>query len=181
MFDWESDFFAISKSKYSIEVEVKISRSDFFNDFKKNKHNIMSKRKNKWYIRNDGTNENGGGYIMTPEGPDRYKRINLPYSTISFHETNKILPNKFFFAVPEGLISVEEVPEYAGLIYINGYQAQVMKNAPFLHKNKICFTEKLLSKYYSRAVNAISHLSYINHYDDDRTKDNINKAIRILK
>ena len=35
--DWESDFFAISKSGYAIEVEVKISKSDFKADFKKYK------------------------------------------------------------------------------------------------------------------------------------------------
>lgn len=38
VFDWESDFFAQSKSGYFVECEVKISRGDFFKDFKKDKH-----------------------------------------------------------------------------------------------------------------------------------------------
>lgn len=35
VFGWESDFFAISNSNYVVEVEIKISRADFKNDFKK--------------------------------------------------------------------------------------------------------------------------------------------------
>lgn len=38
VYDWESDFFAISKSGYTLEVEVKVSRSDYFKDFEKPKH-----------------------------------------------------------------------------------------------------------------------------------------------
>lgn len=46
-------------------------------------------------------------------------------------------PNFYYYAVPENLISVEEVPEYAGLIYIkNGYFGTV-KGAPMLHKTKL--------------------------------------------
>lgn len=43
--------------------------------------------------------------------------------------------NRFFFAVPEGLVSVDEIPEYAGLIYVdeNG-SARKVKDAPLLHK-----------------------------------------------
>ncbi len=41
IYDWECDFFGISKTGYAYEVEVKISRSDFFADFKKEKHNLF--------------------------------------------------------------------------------------------------------------------------------------------
>ena len=43
IFAWESDFFCITKSGYAIEVEIKISRSDFKADFKKEeKHYMLS-------------------------------------------------------------------------------------------------------------------------------------------
>lgn len=42
MFNWESDLFAISTSGYVVEIEVKISRSDFFADFKKAKHALFN-------------------------------------------------------------------------------------------------------------------------------------------
>lgn len=38
---WESDFFAMSKSGYYVEVETKISRADFFKDFEKPKHRLF--------------------------------------------------------------------------------------------------------------------------------------------
>lgn len=41
VFNWESDFLARSKQKYFVEVEVKISRSDFLRDFDKPKHEVF--------------------------------------------------------------------------------------------------------------------------------------------
>ena len=42
IFDWESDFFSVSDSGYVYEVEVKITRSDFKDDFNKvNKHKLL--------------------------------------------------------------------------------------------------------------------------------------------
>lgn len=39
--DWEADHFSVTSSKYTYEIEVKISRSDFFCDFKKPKHDVF--------------------------------------------------------------------------------------------------------------------------------------------
>lgn len=43
VYDWESDYLAITKAGYAYEVEIKISLSDFKNDFKKEKkhQNLM--------------------------------------------------------------------------------------------------------------------------------------------
>jgi len=52
-------------------------------------------------------------------------------------ETLYLVPNYFYFVVPENLVSVEEVPEYAGLMYANergGYD--IIKKAPIIHKTK---------------------------------------------
>lgn len=112
MFDWESDLFGISKSGYAVEIEVKISRGDFFQDFKKPKHQIFIDR------------------------------------------ASTDIPNKFFFACPDGLIKIEEVPEYAGLIYTGQSYSRfsVIKPAPFIHREKIDFTSRLLSKYYNSSL-----------------------------
>jgi len=46
-------------------------------------------------------------------------------------------PNYFNFITPRGLISLEEVPEYAGLIYINeDLTFDIIKKPLLLHKNK---------------------------------------------
>ena len=68
------------------------------------------------------------------------------------------MPNYFYYVVPEGLVTEDEVPEYAGLIYVyatvigNGkiyYQFQEIKAAPRLHGNKIDeINLKLIDKFY---------------------------------
>ena len=45
--------------------------------------------------------------------------------------------NRFFFVVPEGLITMNDIPNHAGLIYFNGSTLYVVKNAPLLHRIKI--------------------------------------------
>ena len=52
-------------------------------------------------------------------------------------------PNFFYYVVPEGLITIKELPEYAGLIYCKvsdrtyeGYEIIKIKNAPKLFKDK---------------------------------------------
>ena len=41
VFNWESDFFSLSKEGYCQEIEIKISKADFLNDFEKQKHKIF--------------------------------------------------------------------------------------------------------------------------------------------
>ena len=66
------------------------------------------------------------------------------------------LPNKFFYAVPRGLLTSYEIPSYAGLIEISdtdtGKFAEVIVNAPFLHKENVFEKIKplLLDKFYHK-------------------------------
>lgn len=76
--------------------------------------------------------------------------INPVQKSCVFGDVTHPRPNYFYYAVPEGLITVDEIPEYAGLIYvknkaevINGRPALYygtageIKAAPRLHKEKI--------------------------------------------
>ena len=45
-----------------------------------------------------------------------------------------MLANRFFFVVPEGLISENEVPSYAGLIYVKERCLEVVKSAKLIHR-----------------------------------------------
>ena len=68
----------------------------------------------------------------------------------------KKMPNKFFYACPRGIIPTIFLPEYAGLIEISsstsGMTAEVLKNAPFLHRENIFESIKplLLEKFYAK-------------------------------
>lgn len=73
-------------------------------------------------------------------------------------ENNAKMPNYFYYVVPEGLVTEDEVPEYAGLIYVHAtvignsriyYQFQEIKAAPKLHSNKIDENNlNLIDKFY---------------------------------
>jgi hypothetical protein len=141
VFQHESDYLALTKSGYWYEVEVKISRNDFFNDFKKvEKHEILS-----------GIREG-------------YK------------------PNYFSYACPENLIKVEEVPEYAGLIYIkdkNDYYGTTVKTAPQLHKTKISPEElNLVDKFY---YNYTNYKTKYQNNEKDRLITELKQLIKELK
>lgn len=42
IYNWESDFFGMSRAGYFLEVEVKVSRNDYFRDFIKEKHRLFT-------------------------------------------------------------------------------------------------------------------------------------------
>lgn len=171
IFAWESDFFAISKSGYSVEVEVKVSRQDFKKDFthKPDKHTLFTRHKeyafcskiydeNHYHIKIDGE-------WFTPKS-----------SMLRWTKPCESLPNKFYYACPEGLIKPTEVPAYSGLIYTgpNQYDARIVKPAPFLHKNKKNFDGILVGKYYHRSIEVTQLLSYYvrrNDLTDQQSKD----------
>ena len=113
IYEWESDLWFLTKSNLSYEIEIKITKADFKNDFKKEKKHMILETKD-----------------------DKKKTLR---------------PNFFYYAVPENLIDVSEVPEYAGLIYMKEYfpYFDVVKSAPKLTSNK--FDEQqlnLLEKFY---------------------------------
>ena len=112
VYKWESDTLLVTKSGYAYEIEIKISRADFKNDFK---------HKEKKHLFLEGT---GMKDALGTEYDDRWR------------------PNYFYYAVPEGLISPDEVPDYAGLIYIHPlsswphFRVDNVKVATQLHKTK---------------------------------------------
>lgn len=118
-------------------------------------------------------------------------------------------PNYFYYVVPKDLITVDEIPEYAGLIYvdasydfegkINGYPISFVKTAPIIHKEKIDLsTLDLTDKFYfnyliwkdkanhmkieNAALNAkISQMINSEDKDGDAYIYNINEAKNTIK
>lgn len=106
VYGWESDYLAITKSMMAHEVEIKISKEDFKNDFKhkQDKHLLFE-------------HLNGGetGLLGRFSGES---------------------PNYFYYAVPYGLIDKEDIPDYAGLIYVKPYGIEIVKDAKKLTEDK---------------------------------------------
>ncbi|GAA4338548.1 hypothetical protein GCM10023149_48580 [Mucilaginibacter gynuensis] len=189
MFSWESDFFAISKSKYAVEVEIKISRADFKCDFKHKteKHELLKKHNQpltveRGYVDHLFWGKDIARYV-DENGRIQYARG----STIHIGRPADKIPNKFYYCVPEGLITPAEVPAYAGLLYAVKDQfsnnLREVKKAPFLHKQTNDFARSLLKKYYNKHLyvggevrvflNEIEHL--LNDYQKDRKRQLMNK------
>lgn len=166
--DWESDFFCVSKSGYTIEVEVKMSRSDFLADFAKSKHKLFKavQEHKQYLVERIGLRE----HWYTPElDGKKYATATAECTAIKIHDLfNCLLPNKYWFACPEGLIEEKDVPEYAGLFYVNDesnsfHSGYPVKTAPFIHKRKLNLPTLLFDKYhygYQSQANEIETLKY---------------------
>jgi hypothetical protein len=73
-----------------------------------------------------------------------------------------LLPNNFYFCAPEGVIPVESVPEYAGLIEIYGDdkdKVRYKKKAKKIHKSVSEVEGTLLKKFYNKTVRMEKMLS----------------------
>lgn len=141
----ECDVISISKSLYVYEYEIKISRSDFKADFTKEYKHKKLKQEVPVFAE----------YNETKKG----KLTGEKYRCIS-------IPNYFYYVCPKNLIRLEEIPYYAGLIYItNNNIIEIIKSAPKLHKEKA--TNRLLKAISHRltAINAFgcSLLTYKNN------------------
>ena len=141
VFQWESDKLIWTKTGYIYEFEIKISRADFKNDFKhkKDKHIILKgPTKEERFMPSFYQSYEWNKHLY--KSIDDCKERIKPGDNYLIESHKK--PNYFYYAVPEGLIQPEEVPEYAGLIYIlkeYRYEQQsyvVAKKAPCLHKQK---------------------------------------------
>lgn len=170
IYAWESDFFGITKSGYTAEIEIKTSRADFLADKnKKVKHNMLlqASKGNHQFIKKGKVKINynvgrvfkpteefwvyGGENITQTEFSDivavNPDKIKTAFTSIDYMKINT--PNKFYYAVPQDLIKKDEVPDYAGLIYIKEDGTKItIKNAPFLHKRQPDMTKLLLHKFY---------------------------------
>ena len=63
--------------------------------------------------------------------------INENYTKVRKGETFYLLPNYFSFVTPKDLIKIEEVPDYAGLIYMNEDGSfEVIRKPKLLHNTK---------------------------------------------
>jgi len=128
----ETDLLIVkTNNRYCYDIEIKVSVSDFKADFKKTeKHDILEQ----------------GGYKAKH---NTYKMVKGKRKKFPAGRLIKVAerPNRFYFAVPEGLITVDDVPEYAGLLYVtkDGMVTKV-KESQILHKNKLNIEKMLCRK-----------------------------------
>lgn len=81
----------------------------------------------------------------------KHPRMNAAMNLGFLYIKDKNIPNRFYYAVPRGLINIEDVPNYAGLIYIgkSSNDVVIVKKAPLIHKEKIDYRMSFNKTYYS--------------------------------
>ncbi len=131
---FECDILAITKAKYMYEYEIKLTINDFKADAKK-----VMKDWRSW------SEERG----WKPK-----------HERLFTGDVNG--PSRFWFMVPDGLIPISDVPEFAGLIYLTNYKDCVgfteQKRAPRLHRTKMCertldqIRERLYYRYWNERL-----------------------------
>lgn len=161
VFGWESDKLIWTKAGYIYEFEIKISRPDYLNDFrhKVEKHLLLNSA-----LPDESTVAREADLFgnLLKEKRKRYPQITTEQAKKMMKPVGDRMPNYFYYAVPEGLLDADEVPPYAGLVYIttckDGFEDQpdkwlhrikIVRKAPQLHKTKYTDAElNLGEKFY---------------------------------
>jgi len=106
---WECDLLAVSKARFGTEYEVKLTRADFKADTKKARRALG---------------------VYPPQ---------LEFKHMLLRQASERGPNRFYYVVPEGMIALNELPEWAGLIEVREFPSGriVMgyrRKAPLIHR-----------------------------------------------
>ena len=165
VFGWESDYFGMTKGTgYIYEVEIKLSKSDFHADFKKEERHRcleLAKQERITIPREEEKKYGKTGEIETSTdrlGNLRQRPVHgyIPQGYSKLVIKNNMVPNRFFYAVPKKLFDdiKDLVPDYAGLILMEKYDMKIVKQAPLLHKRnlKSKLDSILLSKFYNKCL-----------------------------
>ncbi|BEH84577.1 hypothetical protein [Klebsiella phage phiKp_7-2] len=122
---YEADMFCIRKSRYTVEVEVKISIADMRADFRK-AHTVYPK-----------TVEDYKQYWIDDSGRHKPYPVKMKHDCL---EAGELIANRFYFLVPWTIADKarEILPDYAGLYVFNQRgTVQEDKVGPMLHKRKL--------------------------------------------
>ena len=140
---WEADLLIVTKALFVHEFEIKISHSDFLAEKKKDRYEQIP-------IYLSGKREYN---IASHFGYDYRVKVNQP-------------ANYFWYVCPKGIISTEEVPDYAGLIVIKEDKyLKVEKKAPRLHR------EKLTQSHLIRLCRSINYRYWSNRNKEEKQKE----------
>lgn len=116
---WECDLFGVTKAGLAVEYEIKLTRADFKADAGKSR-------------------EATRGGVEPIQAARKHDWLAL---------ADPRGPSRFYYVVPAGMVGPDEIPEWAGLIYVGEYKrfstvvARLTfhdeKPAPRLHREKV--------------------------------------------
>lgn len=157
--NYSSDFLAVNKYNQIVEVEVKVSLTDFKADFKKPKHKI--------YEHTSKLTEWDKKSIFVPN----YFYFAVPESIL-----NSVLP--LLIGRPYGVIAVPDIEFRPHVNWIaESKYLRVVKKATMIRKHEITESEKrtIISRVSSELIN-----SKINNLRKDHGKEKIGKSTEVV-
>ena len=106
------------------------------------------------HVRQRGVGKWAWEYIVNDYGRCFVHRervdVYAPATRIHFEKiADRPCPHQFYYVVPDGLVELDEIPHYAGLIEIVDGAVAIVRRAPYMHKRKMDLTRQLLRKYYN--------------------------------
>jgi hypothetical protein len=107
IYHWESDFFAISKSGYSMECEIKISKSDFKADFNKIIYN--GQKKHDFLLDSNLNYKPNKFYFACPEGLIGSNEIDEKYGLIYINQSITIIKEAKFLHKEKILNNIRDI------------------------------------------------------------------------
>jgi hypothetical protein len=113
VFGWEADIVIVTRALFTHEFEIKLTRSDFLNDKKKDKFEHFRR----WLA-----------------GERVYRKKTY---CGSFDLDVCQPPNYFWYVCPTDMIKGEDVPPWAGLAYVDGTRLRTQKKPKRLHTDKL--------------------------------------------
>lgn len=152
VFAWECDYFGMTDAGYTVEVEIKVSKADFKADFFKEKHKYLAgyHTGKPFFWQKTKTHYGFDRELIRAFYPNELRHSIDTHTDIQ--QCYPKVPNKFYFACPEGLLKPDDVPAYAGLLWIGNHTVQEVKKAPFVTKNKPDLKARLLDKFYFKSI-----------------------------
>ena len=97
------------------------------------------------------------------EKVDKHYKMRFPKVDKTIHPYSQI-PNQFYYCCPDGMITADQLPPYAGLIYITDNRGvngvNIVKKAPYIHKEKLNFYKILCEKFYNKYMDLKSEFNY---------------------
>lgn len=174
VFRWESDKLMWTKAGYIYEFEIKISRSDYQNDFKHkaDKHLLLN---SKLKQPSESLQQELLDNLLRHE-QKRYPGITK--EQVHTYPENTKLPNFFYYAVPEGMLEPDEVPPYAGLIYITTYHGETFKDEPDKWYHDIKIVRKAPQLHKTKYTDAELGLSEKFYYNMQTWKHNYREQVK---
>lgn len=147
VFGWESDVFFVTKTGLSVEIEIKVSKSDFKRDFAKQKHLLLKNHRSQSLTVPGYTGPYGDMY------KDGMRYYNAQCCSIQFLDNEKLsqfIPHRFYFAMPLGLVYSSEIPPYAGVLWYCPEKKKIVdsRRAPQLHKAVQDHRQVLLDRHF---------------------------------